>query len=609
MDELHQTASNSSGRFLPATLLDFSRYAKNLAWLLDIKTQAAQELLSRMYGYEHLHELQQAIKAGGSPGPYWDQGSDELHGWEPAGLCVFGTVPGERSRRHADVFLKWKRASGRSREYLEGNERLIVELGLTDSPESHRGCVRRVKAFLEGKLSVDERGFPCGIWAFLFDYSLEEVPAVQGQPWETLVLPEGQRRMWSNQGPLLPREQLLLAVKDRSVRAFKMLCKGLERVDLDWSFGFEDDPCHWESLWDVINYPDMIADYEWHGQCAAYAFKLDGLIDEDEQQARSEFIRWPCARRFKACRTEMPIAEVMERVSQWRMSWMLDAAEAWSRRRSGVMLLNGMIYDEARGGWTNDFGSMDVLLESRELYDNGSMEHYSVVGTMSAAGSSYENRTVIGCVQGSYVVPCTEKHYVNDDDLKMFLDDHEFIAAGWKVAERYMSIRGVEGMGAWTNAEGGCGLLIVRLAMSAEFDTDEWRGRAIATLANSFNEEGWRYTSSTDSYWKDDVLGGDDYEEDEDLVIQTPGIVIVSVPGVESLGIAFHDEDDGAKQIIVTRKETNRSEARLIQARRMANIRLEGDEKRVSRSKAILQAAGDTVLDLAVFDADGEWDS
>jgi hypothetical protein len=607
MDERVETTRRTAGRFLPASQLDFSRYAKSVAWLLDMKAQASQELLSRIYGYEHLHELQQALKTGGMPGPYWDEGPDESEDWKPEGLGVFGTVPGERSRRAADVLIQWKRSRGYQWHYLEGNERFICELGLTDSPTSHRACVRRVKAFLDGKMSVDERGFPCGIWAFVFDYRLEEEESVGGSVWKRLMVPDGQLRFWSGEGPLTPREQLLFAVKDRSVRAMATLCEGLQRVDLGWHFGFEGEPCHWESMWDVIAHPDMIQEYQWITQCSAYAFNLDSQADEDEQEARCNFIRWPCARRFKACSTQMSMAEVIERVSQWRMSWMLEAAEAWSRSRSGVVLLSGMIFDESRGGWTGDFGTMDVVLQSREVFDSDGIEHYSLVGTLSKTEPDNESCTaetkIIGCVQGSYVVPCKANRYVDEEGLQWFLEGHEFVAAGWKIAERYMNIVGVPDMESWVNDGDGCGVLIVRLAMTPEFDTDEWRGRVVEALANSFADDGSRYTSSTDASWKDDLYGTESLDEDEDLIIETPGIVIASVPGLNGIGIAFYDGDAVTKQIVVLGQDVKRPGAVSRYARRMKDA-VVADANGTSTARAILQAARSTLLDLAVFDAD-----
>lgn len=63
-----------AGRLIPASELEFSRYAKNLAWLLECPLHFAREALSICYGFGSEHELRQAIPAPGdkeaSTGPF-----------------------------------------------------------------------------------------------------------------------------------------------------------------------------------------------------------------------------------------------------------------------------------------------------------------------------------------------------------------------------------------------------------------------------------------------------------------------------------------------------------------------------------------------------------
>ena len=66
------TASTTSLRYRPASAEDFSRSAKALARTIRLSLQHSQELLALAYGYSHLHELQQALKTPGRPGPYDD---------------------------------------------------------------------------------------------------------------------------------------------------------------------------------------------------------------------------------------------------------------------------------------------------------------------------------------------------------------------------------------------------------------------------------------------------------------------------------------------------------------------------------------------------------
>lgn len=54
-----------AGRLVPASALDFSRYSKNLAWLLQCPLHLAHDFLAYAYGFGSLHELKGCIPAAG----------------------------------------------------------------------------------------------------------------------------------------------------------------------------------------------------------------------------------------------------------------------------------------------------------------------------------------------------------------------------------------------------------------------------------------------------------------------------------------------------------------------------------------------------------------
>lgn len=59
--------------YRPESAEHFKELAKNVAWLFALPLQETQECLSRIYGYENLHELQANLEKPGEPGPYpWD---------------------------------------------------------------------------------------------------------------------------------------------------------------------------------------------------------------------------------------------------------------------------------------------------------------------------------------------------------------------------------------------------------------------------------------------------------------------------------------------------------------------------------------------------------
>ncbi|MDK1000893.1 hypothetical protein ACO2TQ_40230 [Burkholderia sp. OKR4-1] len=60
--------SAGTGRLIPASPLEFSRYAKNLAWLLEVPLSFAQEALANSYGFGDLHELKAMLAMSGDNG-------------------------------------------------------------------------------------------------------------------------------------------------------------------------------------------------------------------------------------------------------------------------------------------------------------------------------------------------------------------------------------------------------------------------------------------------------------------------------------------------------------------------------------------------------------
>ena len=64
-------------RFRPTSKKDFSRYARDLSWLIKEPLQKTQGMLARMYGYGSLHELQMNMAKPGEPGPFDIVGREE----------------------------------------------------------------------------------------------------------------------------------------------------------------------------------------------------------------------------------------------------------------------------------------------------------------------------------------------------------------------------------------------------------------------------------------------------------------------------------------------------------------------------------------------------
>ena len=127
--------------FRPDSVGHFKEVARNVAWYLALPLQAAQELLSRIYGYEGLHELQKAQARDGEPGPY------SLGGEHP--------IRCERSLAITYEFLG-KRLQEQERDQLAERIEMLTDLGIFKDRET---CRARFK-LLKRRIGSEKGGSP-----------------------------------------------------------------------------------------------------------------------------------------------------------------------------------------------------------------------------------------------------------------------------------------------------------------------------------------------------------------------------------------------------------------------------------------------------------------
>lgn len=125
--------------FRPESGEQFKEVAKNLAWFLNLPLQAAQECLSRIYGYGDLHELQQILQTPGTANP------DNL-AWKRRQLRA------ERCKQIVNDFMAQYPLVYR---YFGGRAELLAKIDLFDSPENLRYTFQLLKRRLGRKKGGD----------------------------------------------------------------------------------------------------------------------------------------------------------------------------------------------------------------------------------------------------------------------------------------------------------------------------------------------------------------------------------------------------------------------------------------------------------------------
>lgn len=598
-------------RFVPASKLDFSRYAKDLAWLIERPLNECQEILARIYGYEHLHELQQHMEKGHEPGPYWDDGIEDkwgtghLEGPNPydRSPVLPATFSGQRSSRAVDTLLAWKRLKGEY-PYLDNKEDLITDLGLTDSPASHRDCVRRVKLYLKDEASVDPRGWPTGFWS-----SLHPLGGRSLGGFSTEALRERFGVGDLHTLPLTPRDSATCQQLDLAVDVLLELSPKTEKTMFDGEFEFWDLeawPCFWDEL-AAYQYDG----WSWEGMCVQAVFGGESsltVLEDDAEDHLKAFVRWPCQKTYDACGSKLPYAEAVARVSKWRNEWLTEAAASWRSEVRRLFSRTADTFDTATRIWRSDLGWMQLLASLEKSYDTESVARHRIAACLSKTVAG-ENCVLLGMANGWLFSPCESGHYVDGEDLVWALEEKdEIIEEGWSLVKRYMAMRGIPDMNTWVNSGEGSAMLVGRVSMTPEHGSADDLAQFCRLLARACGDDELPsgIVSSDNEYWRSELPGRRDglfiEDPDDDAYLNQPGVIVLEIPGLQETGFLIGNEDGDGQQIFVfgsRAKVGRRAEARWRKGFRARHREAAANEE-PSRARAILEKIGDCNIDIII---------
>ncbi|NTB05880.1 hypothetical protein [Agrobacterium tumefaciens] len=174
--------NSSTGRLIPASIMEFSRYAKNLAWLLETPLHFAQDLLTHCYRFGSVHELRSAIPAADEPekptGPF-DSPRLRPPFYSDADEAPFSEVNrlAPLSAREA-LLMRYSMRVLRMRDEKDGRLRrrhyAVLDGAFFSVPSVHRKHFAALKAgilAMEGTPAVREeyleRHWPPAFWSYL----------------------------------------------------------------------------------------------------------------------------------------------------------------------------------------------------------------------------------------------------------------------------------------------------------------------------------------------------------------------------------------------------------------------------------------------------------
>ena len=131
--------------YRPISKAEFSRYAKNFSWLIQLPLQRSQELLARAYGYRDYYGLRADLMKGGEPGPFDCNWSiPEGRGDIPH---VLPNVAGRRERLQEllEQTFDEHEPGAPNVSVLTTRQADALDIGLFDIPPIHRQLVKTMR--------------------------------------------------------------------------------------------------------------------------------------------------------------------------------------------------------------------------------------------------------------------------------------------------------------------------------------------------------------------------------------------------------------------------------------------------------------------------------
>jgi GNAT superfamily N-acetyltransferase len=581
----------SLARFRPVDSLDFSRRAKNLSRLLESGLQDAQELLARAYGYEHLHELQQVLKADGTPGPFDDQ---------PLSLPLTEAAPDLRFHRQARLMRiidGW--LANQKEHYSYNRDSLACDLGLFSTPTKHRVCATSVWTFIESGKGYSSDGFPFGFRGALHLRYLWQLPMAQGAFEE---LSAASDRHGFTTDVFDPKAQLDILRRHRAPHIFmEMVADAAPELlaqpgqcdialDLDW-LDFDELEILLQSDFDRAIANHIRERYE-----TTHESRLDAAGYELLMAA----IREPGAERFQACSAIQEYPDFRSTLARWRISLRTQLAQAYQEGKFNEYRDDNFVGTPILLSTSREGRAMTLLL--RPLYVGGmDIVRWRVCAALMVLEAASQEWVVAGSLSGDYIHPAGEGSYESPGSVVEYFDDQgdlEMLRTWQLLQGLYFPRAGYVDYGDWVNDDFG-----VALASLSPWVAPKHRGTDVLKwLFEDFVEAFQEYGARTwDADWRgwiqSDAEDGIYYEEDLDCVFNPAGVVFIPLPEADVLGYSVWDSTaaQASGQVLISGGE------RITRASRMRKG-YGGEIERHGIAWRLVDAVKDIPADFVFFD-------
>lgn len=510
-------AEIAPARFRPASQLDFGRYAKSLAKVLECKLQDAQQVLARMYGYADLHELQQALKTESSPGPFSDRAASaelRLARDERTMRCVFDWLAPQKDR------------------YLQNRDALACDLGLFLSPPAHRTAAARVMAYLEdGNGGFTYDGLPFGFSGTIH----------VRYHWHLPLADEAFRKFeFDARFPFGGRDFVL------DPRAQLRRCQNFRAPHIFLNMATKEPDEHIELNYDLLIWSDDDAHRLLQESVDSHIVEhLLSMVDspdpdDGEVDRALEVLADPRDENIRSCELTRSVPGLREAIPGWR----------YSLRRQ---LANYIVHEAPGNGYEGppeamvvtsgrEEHVMSILLERQFCDLNIVLWRVNATLIQLDAATSQWNPT--GCLAGNFVVPFDNEAFSDPEDVKLYFDDSDqnLYEAWLLLLSTYFARAGVTSYKEWVNDEAP------GIAQLWPMVAKEHRGKGVTPIllkdfVDAF-QEGFATAWDSDwPTWGDLNIGSSDWYEETEYPLPELGVVFVPLDGTGALGLSVWDGD------------------------------------------------------------------
>jgi hypothetical protein len=524
----------SPARFRPDDSADFGRRAKNLAKLLEAGLQETQELLAKAYGYANLHELQQALKDEGKPGPY-----DDLlfSTWGEVPNDVPAEVKFERQARLMRLIAHWQRASPGHPSL--NRHALACDLALFSSPAAHRAHAKETMTFLESGTGYSSEGFPFGFRGTIHLRYQWRLPFAQNARAVLIETPDLRLR---DADAFDPDEQLKILRQYRAPHLFlamvseasPSLLDGAPEIQVEYDFRTISE---FESLVQS-DMTDLIVGY----LAELRESRTHTAIDGGERIKLRAAVSEPTRERVQACAMASGLPDLQENLPRWRMSLRLQLAKAIVEQQ--VDPENDYDGEPALVTLGNENRYLSMLLRPYRTYED--IQHWEVSATLLLRDEQTGLWTIAGILGGDYIIPFTDDSYCNPSGVLNLFDDQgnrELYRVWLLLQDLYFGRVGYNNISDWTDDEGGGAVANLFAWVAPEHRGKEVSQWLFRDFVHTFESGDADYWDAQWECWTDPDVEDGDFDFGSDLPFIEVGVIFVPLARTGVLGYSVWEGD------------------------------------------------------------------